>query len=231
MRLADRFRRLDDRVLGPPPAGRRRDPFSPAALAWAAVGLLGSLLTGTTWGLLVFITVGVVGMFAAGLVKSRRTLSRSVAASEAQFTADRGDPVREWLAQRNKRVRSLLILAARFPFIAAPALGAAVGFGISNERGCVTWRGSEKCSFYVPGHHTVAGGAAWGFLVGLLVYAGALLIRHALIRASEAQRAAAVSAAGATSVACAGRQPDATPGQVDPEFVLVPRGQPSRAKK
>src|SRR3954452_5690824 len=156
MQLADRFRRLDDRVLGPPPAGRRRDPLSPAALAWAAVGLLGSLLTRTTWGLLVFITVGVVGMFAAGLLKSRRTVTRSVAVGEAQITADRGDPVRQWLPGPNTRVRCMLSFAARFPFIAAPVLGAAAGFGISNERGCVTWRGSGKCSFYVPGHHTVA---------------------------------------------------------------------------
>src|SRR4051794_13250751 len=103
MRLADRFRRLDDRVLGAPPPGRRSDPLSPASLGWAAVGLIGSLATRTTWGLVVFISLGVVGMFAAGLLKSRRGVA-AAAVSEAQVTADKHDPVAEWLRRRNQRV-------------------------------------------------------------------------------------------------------------------------------
>jgi len=180
-------------VLGPPPPGRRRDLLSPASLGWAAVGFIGSMLTRTTWGLVLFVGLGVVGLFGAGLVKSRRTITSTVVVTDAQVTADKHDPVGEWLARRNQRVRSLLVFAASFPYLAAAAVGAAVGFGISTQRSCVTWRSSDRCAFYIPGHHTVAGGSAWGLLVGALAYGGALLVRQALVRAKESQQAPARS--------------------------------------
>lgn len=183
MRLADRFRRLDDRVLGPPPTGRRPVLFTPACLGWGAVGTAGSLLTNTTWGLVLFVTAGVVGLFTAGLIKSRRTLASAVVATDSEVTASKRDLVREWLARRNQRVRSLLVFTARFPFVVAPVIGVAVGFGISKDSSCATWRGSDKCAFHIPGHHSVLGGAGWGLLVGVLVYVGAGLIRQALVAA------------------------------------------------
>lgn len=182
MGLGDRFRRLDDRVLGPAPPGRRRDPFSPASLGWAVVGFIGSVATRTTWGLVLFISVGVVGMFAAGLLRGRQRMTAAVV-TDSRVTADKHDPVRNWLARRNQRVRSVLVFAARFPFIAAPALGAAVGFGVSKQKSCVTWRNSDRCSFYVPGHHTVPGGVGWGIAFCAIAYAAALLVRQALLRA------------------------------------------------
>jgi hypothetical protein len=219
MRLTDRFRRLDDRVLGPAPPGRRRDPFSPASLGWAAVGFIGSLVTRTTWGLVLFISIGVVGMFTAGLLKSRRSIAAATP-TDAQVTADKHDVVRDWLTRRNLRVRQMLVFAARFPFVAAPLIGAAAGFGISNQRSCATYRGSDKCSFYIPGHHTVPGGVAWGFLVGLLVYGGAVLIRQSLIRAAEARSAADAEMAHRES-GC-GRSPEGEHDEpTEPEFVLV----------
>jgi len=136
-----------------------------------------------------FLSVGVVGMFAGGLIRSRRAFASVVVPDQAPVTADRSDPVRAWLTRRNQRVRSLLVFAARFPFIAGPAIGAVVGYGISNQRSCVTYRNSDRCSFYVPGHHTVTGGAGWGLLAAVLIYVGALEVRRALIRASDAQAA------------------------------------------
>jgi hypothetical protein len=218
MALAERFRRLDDRVLGPPPPGRHRRMLSATSLGWCLIGGIGSAVARTRWGLVLFICVGVVGMFAVGLLRGRRDVASAVVATDNKVAADKHDPVRAWLARRNQRVRSVLVFAARFPFVAAPAVGAAVGFGISNERSCVTWRNSDRCSFYVPGHHTLLGGAAWGLLIGLIVYVGALLIRQTLTRAAEA----AAAAKSATGEPTGPRPPTArvTVGQ-QPEFVLV----------
>src|SRR4051794_28974150 len=218
MAVGERFRRLDDRVLGPPPPGRHRGLPSPTSLGWGLIGAIGSAVTRTRWGLVVFICVGVVGMFAAGLLRARRGIASAVVTAEAELTADKQDPVRDWLARRNQRVRSVLVFAARFPFIASPAVGAAVGFGISNETSCVTLRNSGRCAFYVPGHHTVLGGVGWGLLIGLIVYVGALLIREALTRAAEAQDAV-------TSATSEPTEPRPATARVameqQPEFVLV----------
>ncbi|MBV9368366.1 MAG: hypothetical protein JO074_00925 [Frankiales bacterium] len=184
--------------------------------------------------MVVFISVGVVGMFTAGLVKSRRELSRARVAAEGRVTADRHDPVRDWLARRNQRVRSVLVFAARFPFIAAPALGAAIGFGISNQRNCVTYRNSDHCAFYIPGHHTVLGGAGWGLLAGVLAYGAALMIRQSLIRAAAAQAAANEHAALAAPQQAPSPWSDDVSGpeqsSAEPEFVLVREGRPRHAR-
>jgi hypothetical protein len=101
--------------------------------------------------LVVFITIGVVGMFALGLIKSRRAVA-AACADPAQVTADKQDPVRNWLANRGQRVRSVLVFAARFPCVVAPVLGAAV----RPDPNC-TGSGGQRADVEVPGRRWQSG--------------------------------------------------------------------------